>query len=1015
LGYFQVTLGGERVTAFGYDKVRALLAFLAVESGHPHRRESLCALLWPDQPPKAARHSLNQALLKLRQALKDQKVDFPRLISDRETVQFNLHDDDYLDITKFDAHLDACRIHPHTSPEQCEYCSQRMEAAVDLYKGDFLRGLILGDSSAFEDWVIIQRERRHKRVLNALHILTTHYLQRGLCAQAQKYAQLQVEMEPFREEGHRALMHALACSGQRSAALAQYEACKKHLAEELSVAPTQETQDLYTRIQQSGDTRPNNLPKQLTSLVGRERELISISEKLANPNCRMLTLCGPGGIGKTALALRAARANQGMFWDGVYFVPLDSLTQPEQILTAVIGVLPFDQSGPTPPQKQLNNYLREKTILLVLDNMEHLVEAAPLVIELLENALHLKVLITSREIINIRPEWVFPLEGLPYPNMDKSAASEVLLTYDAVALFIQRAQQIAGDFSPSEAQLRAIGQICQIMLGTPIGIELAAAWARSFSPEDIEQEIRNNLDFLTTSKRDVSPRHRSLRATFEHSWQLLSQDDQDILEKLAIFRGTFSIDAAQKIANASRIALLSLAEKSLLHSNEMNRFQMHHLIQQFVAEKLASQPQLDYETRARHSEYFTTFLEQKGQTYHHEKKRQILEEIYQEFDNVRMSWAWAIGAKQWEAINRAKEGLWDFLDAYGWYLEGVEVFEQTITRLQGSRNISEEEKKLLLGKLYARQGLFFIHLGKLDDADNVLKHSLNLLPNSDERALPLSYLGAIAQLRGEFEKACEFGEESLRISRETGRRAGEAFCLNLLGNIASAQGDWDRAKEIHAQNLSIRQELGDHQGAAIARNNLGNIAHAQGDLLQAKNLYRQGYSSFQVLNHRLGLAVTIGNVGYMAWKLGNYKEAKQCYEESLTIKRDLGNQHGIATTLTNLGEAATSLGDFNEARRNLLEALSLSKSIQAAPLVLEILVCYAIMLRQNEKIEKAMEVLLVVLSSSSDRRETRERAEQLRNEWSTLLESEAVRQCNEKASNVQVDDLVADVLAEMVN
>jgi len=1008
LGPFQANLQGKPV-AFPYDKVRALLAYLAVEARTRHRREMLAALLWPEQSAAAGRTSLRTALAALRRILNDRDASIPLLLVERDSVQLNPNGHYCLDVDALRSRLKASEIHPHHRVDGCETCIQDLEAAVALYRGDFLQGLNPGGSVEFEDWTLIQREHFHARILTALHNLTQYYTRKGQYGQAQRYALQQVAMEPFREEAHRALMQILANSGQRSAALAQYQTCGRILAEELGVEPSQETRSLYERIRQSGESRPNNLPAQLVSLIGRDEDLAQVADRLANPDCRLLTLTGPGGIGKTSLALHAARKNQSAFLNGVYFVPLGTLVQSDQVLTAIVSALPFSLEGGAPPRMQLFNYLRGKSILLVMDNMEHLMDAAELMNELLEQAPHLQILVTSRERLNLRSEWVMPLGGLPYPKQTASINQDTLSSYGASQLFIQRAQQIMASFVPTRDQSLAIAHICEFLLGSPLGIELAAAWTPVHSLDEIEAEIQKSLDFLATSMRDVQPRHRSLRATFEHSWDLLLQEEQDVLLKLSVFRGTFNSDAAHQVAGATPFMLASLADKSLLQSGIPGRYRMHPLVQQFAAEKLAADTQTEHDGRERHGLFFTSFLGRMGEAYHQEKRREILEEIHREIDNVRASWAWAVAEGQWMAVGRAHEALYDFFDAYGWYQEGCATFEQAISSLSNLQNVAGVEKNSIMGRLLARQGRLCIHLGQQKNASEQFQKSLSLLNDRDDRALPLGYLGVIAHMQGDYALATKYAEESLSISREIGGREGEAFCLNLLGNVALAKGELDQAKNIHTDNLAIRREIGDHLGAAIALNNLGSIAHAQGAPSEAKELYKESYAGFKVLNYRLGMAATLSNVGYMAWKLGAYDEAKPLYKDSLVIKRDLGHQQSIAITLSNLGELATSLGELDEAESYLCEALSLLTGARTAPLMLEILLCYACWLVEKDEKVKAVELLALCQEHPSSKHDTQNRAAQVLVNLAEELTSDLFALARERGRAKDLNEMVLQI------
>jgi len=959
------------VEGFAYEKVRALLAFLAVERRSPHARESLAALLWPESDADSARTNLRKALSTLRKAL-DTSSTCPLLLIKQDTVQINPECTIWTDVDQLRSRLQA--IPRHTDLQFKDHLTH-LEQVTALYRGSFLDGLAI-DSLEFEEWMLTIREALHTRILTALHELSQFYLRTGQYSLVQKHALRQVELEPYREEARRALMLALARSGQRSAALAQYKRCRNTLAAELGIEPSHETKSLYQRILQAGETSPHNLPPGMPELIGREHELLTIAEKLADPDCRLLTITGSGGIGKTSLALAAAQEHLGAFWDGVYFVPLAALTRADQITPAILGELPLVQDGPANPYDQLVRFLAPKTVLLVLDNMEHLLDDPVWIKDLLEKTPYVKLLVTSRERLRLGQEWVLTLSGLAHADLDAVPDSEIP-SLGAVRLFIKRAQQVSSSFHISTNTYATVARICHMLEGVPLGIELAAAWAPDHSPKEIEDNVRTGLDFLENSMHDAPARHASLRATFEHSWNLLAPKECEVLRRVTLFRVSFSPEAAEEAAGANPAVLDALVNKSLLRRVENTRCSLHPLIHQFAAEKLAADPQADLESMLKFTGFYSDFLFRKAEAYHRNKQRSVLDDIKLEIDNVRWMWTWASGHSQWEAVYRAHEGLYDFLDANGWFLEGFKLFQQATTAMRQAGEAGTVVPGHICGHLMARQARLAIHLGRREEARILLEESVSLLANLNDRALPLSYLGLLAYMQGDYDQAAAFAGESLALSRKAGGREGEAFCLNMLGNIAHAQGDLVRASEMHAQNLAIRIEIKDHLGAAMARNNLANIAQAQGRYGEARSRYLGSHRSFELLNHRLGMAATLSNAGFMAAKLEAYEEARQLYEASLDIKRELGNQQSMAVTLLNLCDLETAREALEKAEQHFHQALELLRDLQAPPLQLEALVSYAEILLKKQETAPAVELLSHVQSNPSGKHETQQRAASL--------------------------------------
>src|SRR5262245_38172500 len=373
LGKLQISREGKPVTGFVSSKAQALFCFLAV-TGRPHDRQTLATLLWGDMPEVEARTNLRTVLANLRKLLE------PYLEISRETVCFNRRSFYWLDVELFQAALSAAGLSEKTpelpefseSPETSKIYLQPLRQALELYRGDFLEGFSVREALAFEEWMLIQRERLRQLAMQGLFKLAREHTVRVEYAAAMDYTSRLLALEPWREEGHRQMMTLLAKSGQRSAALAQYENCRRILAEELGVEPDAATQALYERLKMAVIPRPHNLPPQATPFVGREAELARVASYLENPDCRLLTLTGLGGVGKTRLALQSAAANLPLFQDGVFFVPLVTANTGEGLVSTLANALNFSLSGPLEAKTQLLNYLRSRELLLVLDNFEQL-------------------------------------------------------------------------------------------------------------------------------------------------------------------------------------------------------------------------------------------------------------------------------------------------------------------------------------------------------------------------------------------------------------------------------------------------------------------------------------------------------------------------------------------------------------------------------------------------------------------------------------------------------------------
>jgi len=1014
LGPFHVTLDGEPVTGFESNKARALLAYLAAEADRPHSREALAGLLWPEQPDRIARRNLSQALFNLRQVIHDDDARPPFLRVTRRTVQFDSDSDYWLDAAAFASHIAAGKARGRPRPETG---IRRLEQAIVLYRGDFLTGFFVDDSVLFEEWVTLRRERFHRQVLDALYHLAKHYERRRDYDRARHYARRQVELEPWREEAHQQLMRVLARSGQRSAALAQYTTCCRALAEELGVEPHQETIALYERIRAAGSARPHNLPDQPTPFVGRQEQLSQITERLEDPACRLLTLVGPGGIGKTRLALQAAAEALDVFLHGVYFVSLSPVGSAEFLIPTVANALGLQFHGRQEPLEQLLSYLREKELLLVMDSFEHLLQGADLLTGILKGAPCVKILAASRERLDLRAEWLLDVPGLAYP---RDGQTDGLESYSAVQLFLQNAGRVRADFALSKENRPHVARICQLAEGMPLGIELASAWVRTLSCEQIAGEIQHNLDFLTTSLRDVPERHRSMRAVFEHSWKLLSETEKGVFSRLSVFLGGCRPEAAGRVAGASLPVLAALVDQSLLRQAPSGRYEIHELLRQYAAEKLCETQGAEEKTRDQHSAYYADFLHQRAEGMRGTGQKEALEEIDIEIDNVRAGWRRAAERGEQEIIGKCLSNLYYFYNVRGWFQEGEEAFGRAAAKL-GAGSASDEgapvgEQGLILGQVLARQGSFSFHLGQYEKARGLYQTSLSISRSRDDCknvAFSLVNLGFVSHVQGEYAEARRLSQEGLAIFRDAGDQPGVAFCLNNLGHIARALGEYDKARQLHQECRAIRRQIGDAHGIAVAIHSLGNIAEALGEYAEARKLYQECLLICREIGYQLGTAASLANLGHVARQLGEYAKARQLNRESLDIKRELGDRRSIIYSLINLGEVDCALGEYRESRKRFGQALRMALDIQAVPLAVEVLVGMAILLSTIGEKTGALELCAFVLRHPAAKKQHQERVEGLLSELVSPLPPEVAAAARARAGGWTLDDVAAEVLAEV--
>ncbi len=753
-------------------------------------------------------------------------------------------------------------------------------------------------------------------------------------------------------------------------------------------------------------THPHNLPVQPTPFVGREKEVAQVLALLDNPACRLLTLVGPGGIGKTRLALQAAAEKVEDFLHGVYFVPLAALTGPEFLVSAIADALRFSFYSAGEPQGQLFNYLREKKVLLVLDNFEHLVAGAGLVAELLQAAPEVKVMVTSREALRLRGEWIFPLEGLKWPVEEEVEVEH----YEAVQLFIQGAQRARPDFALSTKDRPAVVCICRLVEGMPLGIELASSWVRVLSCGEIAQEIERGLDFLSSAWRDLPDRHRSLRAVFDSSWVFLSEEERRALARLSVFRGGFRREAAEEVAGVGLGLLTALVDKSLLRRRE-GWYEILEVVRQYAAEKLRELGE-EEERWKRHGLYYLRFLGEKETQLKGEKEKEALEEIQRELGNVREAWRWAVERGEWEELGRATESLGLFYEMRSLFYEGEEAFRRAEEGLRGIPERSETQESIL-GWMLAHHGWTYERLSRYQEARDYFSESLLIfhrLGDVKGTALATAHLGHVLYRLGEYGLARQLLEESLTLSRQSGDPCHIARALNNLGIVASTLGEHEEARRFYKESLDLFREIGNRRGTANTLNNLGVVSSTLKDFEEAGRLYRESLKIFQEIGDRRGSAFALANLGYISAELGKHTEAEQLSLEGLAIFREIGDRWGMANTLSNLGSIACTLRKHSAAWEYFHEALKIAVELQAMPLALEALTGLAWVLSREGGPQKALEMLAAVLRHPASDRETRERAELLLTDLQTSLSPETVATALERGAEREIEQVLEEFL-----
>lgn len=664
-----------------------------------------------------------------------------------------------------------------------------------------------------------------------------------------------------------------------------------------------------------------NLPAPRTSFVGRASELDEIDRLLGDPDCRLLTLVGPGGAGKTRLALAAAARRIERYPHGVHFVPLVSVASPEFLAPAVAESIQFAMDGAHSgfsAQEQLLDYLSERSTLLVLDNFEHLVDGTNLLGEIIERAPRVELLTTSRERLNLQSEWVLDVHGLGLTDNGNGGSG-------ALRLFVERATRIEPDFSLDDQRAEAL-RICRLVEGLPLGIELAASWVSMLSCAEIAAEIEQNIDFLATSMRDIPERHRSLRAAFDQSWRLLSGEQQNVLARLSVLRGDFGREAAVAVAGADLRVLSSLVSKSLVRRSDFGRYELHELLRQYSAEKLAAEsPDTLASIRERHARHYLGALDERRPALVGKGVVQARDELRRELANLRVAAEWAVATWPEDEARSVLAGLNEFFFAHSWF-DGAETFERlaTVASDTGRGPGQIDHASPVAPAAVAYRAMLGSALGYDEELDRL---ALEFLPRLRDRGMTrelsacLLALGMNACYRDVYPEAAEYLNEAVETARSAGDQMGEVASLTWLGFVQLLLGDLEDARASFEAARATAECLGNPQLLAYALSKLGILEDAEERYTAAMRLHMAANELFTAVGDAGGAGYALSRASLSAYGTGNYEEALRLGRAGYEAFSEVNHRWGMIAALCRIGFAALALGGVDEAQRTLRVAL----------------------------------------------------------------------------------------------
>lgn len=869
-------LNGEPVSGFISDKVVALLSYLVLNE-KTHSREALAGLLWGEFEGSRAKANLRQALHNLQNLLPGY------FLVSRKTVSFSRERPFWVDVFEFE------------KATQEQLTISESQPLIALYKNDFLAGFYVDGAPDFESWQRIEQERLRLLLLKSLSQLSQRYEEQKKWEQQASVIRQLLTIEPWNESAHRQLILALARMGHFEAALVQYESCILILAGELGISPSKATQDLADRVRSLRNRPKHNLPPQPTPFIGRKVERNELNKHLSSPETRLVTIVATGGMGKTRLALAAAFEQIGAFLEGIAFIPLAPIEQPSLLATAIVELL--SEAGFIPPHqghKSAENFLLDelanREVLLVLDNYEQLLPDVSLILKILDKAPQVKLIVSSRERLNIRWEKLFFVDGLPYPtNFD----SQNWQMFSAPQLFLQTARQVRPDYAPSDNDLKAIVEICQLVEGMPLALELAATWLRVQEPQSIALELSENLAFLKTHQRDVPARQQSMHAIFDQTWGRLPLIQKNVLARLSVFRGLFALEAADQVAGLTRQLAISLIDKSLLRQRPIQiesetavYYEMHELLRQYAAERLDRQSET-FSTKKKHCRYYAHYLASfKPQLLSGETQSVTLKQMQREIDNYRAAWDWALTNEQGDVINLMQESIYQFYYLPSLVRDGQTVMAEAANKLKPVQH-KNNELRLAYGRLLAKQGEF-------------------------------TWL-----LHEDYPEAKRLVQESNSIFSELGSNIDLAQGYTVMANIIYQQ-DLETARKYWQQSLEMYKQEGHQQEQAALLRNLCVTAPTYTDMLA----YWQAALETAVLTHARRqeghLYFIRGDNEFCA---GHHQVGQELTQKSIEIIRETGDPPHLILALNVLANILLATGKIHEAQRLLKEMQELAQQL----------------------------------------------------------------------------------------
>ena len=927
LGNSEIRVNGFPVKGLSTMKARALLVYLVHEGFIPQPRTKLASFFWPDVPEQTALHNLRQAIVTIKKAVETADCDLEWINANREEVMLHPAISLEVDAHRFAEQIRQLLANSSGLPER-GFPVQSLIKTMQIYQGEFLNSFSLPDSDLFEDWLTINRESYSQLAIRGNTRLLHYYEDRAEWNQALRAAEELVKLAPWDEEAHEHLIGCLMQLSQKSAAKAHYQFALKYFTHDLGITPGDSLEQARRMIDdfeslvsksQIDDLIPN-LPQYAIPFVGRSHELELLENWISAPDCNVVTITGPGGSGKTRLAIRLAQMQVSLFKDGIHYISIANCEDQDQIEARVFGAIQGLSQHGTSAFDQLADWASRRKALLVLDNVENTRAAASFAARLIEKAPRLVLVFTSYKNLGLVGEKVLPLAGLP----TQAGAAEGS-TPEALQLYLSHL-----DSDPRPAQqdagfIETILRICELVDGIPLAIDLAAGQSRHMPVQQLLGELQQTMDVLRLEAANLPERHRSIQASFESTWRHLSPAQQNALSLLTGFQTPFSIDAAQAVYGVGFAEISELVNVSLLNWDGRQRYWFHRTIRHYAGIRLDLHPGEDEAFSRRHAAWFLGRINSLFGKQEMEEFSSCLNAVEKELEDHILAAGWLIHAEEWNMAKESLVGLYHYFEGRELYREGSSFFLR-ITDLCKEHPEALECRVLCS----ARAAQLLVKIQQYELAEQLGSFALETSKSlgwQAETAFCLNFFSTLSYSQRSSSEAEEWGMQALAWASEHHIPQEEARALYNLGYTRVNKGDLNQAAEDMALCLQLTKTANNWLQLLKVINVLADIACYRGELEQALGYFDQSLAISKSLGNLFSEALIANNIGTVYIELKDFDRANKFLNMSLDLCRKILDHEGESVALSNLGEVALNEGKYDQCIRHCALSLKISREV----------------------------------------------------------------------------------------